>query len=92
MERAKVARDEGRWLVAGLKAEIWNVNLAADDRLSAADFMPGRKSEEDEMREFVEKVQRGESFSIDPAQATEFRRKMEESFRNVKKPELVKFH
>lgn len=43
MERARIRREESRWLAAGIKAEIWNVNLdrkAHPESLTAADFMP----------------------------------------------------
>jgi hypothetical protein len=43
MERAQIRREESRWLAAGIKAEIWNVNLDRKEHpesLTAADFMP----------------------------------------------------
>jgi hypothetical protein len=49
-----------------------------------ADFMPGAKSEEDEMREFVERVQRGDKFEIDPEAAESFKQQMQSMFSNVK--------
>jgi hypothetical protein len=48
-----------------------------------ADFMPGAKSEEDEMREFVERVQRGDTFETDPDDLERFKRQMMSSFKNV---------
>jgi hypothetical protein len=66
---------------------IANVNRDTDRKpepFTAADFMPGAKSEEDEMREFVEKVQRGESFEVDPEEAAAFRRTMAATFGNLK--------
>lgn len=66
---------------------IANVNRDSDRKpepFTAADFMPGAKSEEDEMREFVEMVQRGESFEVDPEEAASFRRIMAATFGNLK--------
>ncbi len=51
---------------------------------TVADFMPGARTEEDEMREFVERVQRGDTFEVDPAEAAAFRRQMTMTFRNVR--------
>jgi hypothetical protein len=48
-----------------------------------ADFMPGAKSEEDEMREFAEAVMRGDSFEADPDAIEEFKRQMTSSFKNI---------
>jgi hypothetical protein len=85
MERAKVARDEGRWLAAGIKAEIWNVNIDLEKHRprTAADFMPGAQAEDDEMREFVDKVQRGEKFEVDPRAVAAFRAELERKFSGI---------
>lgn len=48
-----------------------------------ADFMPGAKSEEEEMREFVERVQRGDKFETDPEELARFKTQMRSSFRNL---------
>ena len=45
-----------------------------------AHFMPGAKSEEDEMREFAEAVMRGEKFETDPEDLDRFKREMERTF------------
>lgn len=69
---------------------IANVNRDSDRKpepFTAADFMPGAKTEEDDMREFVEKVQRGDSFEVDPAEVDNFRRTMAATFGNLKPAE-----
>lgn len=66
---------------------VANVNRDSERKpepFTAADFMPGAKTEEDDMREFVEKVQRGESFEVDPVEIDNFRRTMGGTFRNLK--------
>jgi hypothetical protein len=85
MDRAKVARDEGRWLAAAIRADIWNVNrdLEKHRMLTAADFMPGAKTEEDEDREFAEKVMRGEKFEVDPKAVAAFRANLTRQFSGV---------
>lgn len=50
---------------------------------AAADFLPGAATEEDEMREFAERVMRGDKFEVDPDQVAAFRREMVTSFKNV---------
>ena len=63
-----------------------NVNRDAEKRpepWQPADFMPGAKSEEDEMREFVEAVQRGDTFETDPEDLERFKQQMVANFRNV---------
>lgn len=60
-----------------------NVNRDPERRpepYTAAQFMPGAKTEDDEMREFVEAIQRGETFEVDPDQAEAFKRQMESTF------------
>ena len=66
---------------------IANVNRDPDRRaepFTPADFMPGAKTEEDEMREFVEAVQRGEKFETDPAALEQFKQQLHSTFRNVR--------
>lgn len=46
--------------------------------------MPGAKTEEDEMREFVEAVQRGDKFETDPAALDQFKQQLHSTFRNVR--------
>ena len=65
---------------------IANVNRDTDVRsepFTAADFMPGAKTEEDEMREFAEAVARGETFETDPEEFEAFKRQFTSTFRNV---------
>ena len=62
---------------------IANVNRDPERRpepFQPADFMPGAKSEEDEMREFVEAIQRGDKFEMDPEEMENFKRNMERTF------------
>jgi hypothetical protein len=62
---------------------IANVNRDSERRpepYTAAQFMPGAKTEEDEMREFVEAIQRGDTFEVDPEQAEAFKRQMMATF------------
>lgn len=69
-----------------MQAALYNVNNDWDKRpqgWSAADFMPGARTDEDEMREFVEAVQRGDNFEADPEEAARFRRQMEATFGNI---------
>jgi hypothetical protein len=66
-----------------------NVNRDPDKRpepWQPADFMPGAKSEEDEMREFAEKVMRGEKFEPDLEAIATFKQQMRVSFKNVVTP------
>lgn len=68
---------------------IANVNRDAErrpDPWQPADFMPGAKTEEDEMREFVEAIQRGDTFETDPEDLERFKQQMETSFKNVVTP------
>jgi hypothetical protein len=63
-----------------------NVNRDSEKRpepWQPADFMPGAKSEEDEMREFVEAIQRGDTFETDPEDLDRFKRQMVSTFGNV---------
>jgi hypothetical protein len=48
-----------------------------------AQFLPGAKTDEDELREFAEAVARGESFEPDPELNEQFKRQMQEAFRNI---------
>jgi hypothetical protein len=87
LERHRIAREENRWLVAALCAELWNPHLSADDRLTASDFMPGAaERREQEHRDFIEKVQRGEKFEVDQDEVANFRRRMMEAFSDVPGP------
>jgi hypothetical protein len=59
------------------------VNRDADKRpdpWQPAHFMPGAKSEEDEMREFAEAVMRGDKFEADPDEIDRFKRQMQDTF------------
>lgn len=53
------------------------------------DFIPGAggrglKSEDEEMREFIDEIQGGKKFETDPEQLAAFKRSMETNFGNVK--------
>jgi hypothetical protein len=68
---------------------IANVNRDAERRpepWQPAHFMPGAKSEEDEMQEFVEAIQRGDTFETDPEDLEHFKQQMQRSFKNVVTP------
>lgn len=82
MDRAKVARDEARWIAATIRADIWNQNRDLENNrpLTGADFMPGARTEEDEMREFAEKVMSGEHFQVDPVEVAAFRARLKATF------------
>jgi len=78
---------ETLWPAALVCSVIANVNRDSDKRSepwTPADFMPGARSEEDEMREFAERVLRGDKFDADPDAVRAFRHKMEAAFNNVK--------
>jgi hypothetical protein len=65
---------------------IANVHRDPDKRSEPwqpADFMPGAKTAEDEMREFVEAIENGDSFDVDPAEMEAFKRRLEGTFSNV---------
>jgi hypothetical protein len=82
---AELFRDR-LWPAALVCSVIANVNRDAEKRpepFSAADFMPGAKTEEDEMREFVEAIQRGETFATDPDELEQFKRSMHAAFGNI---------
>ena len=85
MERYRIARDEGRWLAGGIRSDIWNVNRDPEKSkpLTAAHFVPGAKTPEDEDREFLEKVVNGERFeSPDEEELRRFRSQMGTTFAN----------
>jgi hypothetical protein len=89
IDRARVARDEVRWLAAAQRADFWNAHRGENDEpVTPAYFMPGAagvKSEQDELREFIDKIQRGEKIDPPPpAQVAAFRAAMQNNFRNVK--------
>lgn len=87
MLRDELAEQHERLVPAALICSVLaNINRDPDRRsepYTPADFLPGAKSEEDEMREFVEAVQRGDRFELDPEDSEAFKRKMQETFRNV---------
>ena len=65
---------------------IANVNRDPDTKpepYTAADFMPGAKSDEEEMAEFAERVLRGDTFEVDPEAVEAFRLQMRTNFRNL---------
>ena len=65
---------------------IANVNRDPDKRSEPwqpADFMPGAKSEHDEMREFVEAIERGDAFEVDPEEMAAFKKDLESTFNNI---------
>jgi hypothetical protein len=71
---------------AALMALLANVHRDPDSHpepFTPAQFMPGAKSEDDEMREFAEAVMRGDTFEVDPEALDRFKRQMQSSFRNV---------
>ena len=68
-EQAAIRRES--WQRAALVcAVLANVHRGEDiEPYSVDDFMPGaegRKSDEEDMRDFVEQIQRGEKFEADP--------------------------
>jgi hypothetical protein len=73
-----------RFLPAALICSvIANVNRDPERRPNPwepRDFMPGARTEEDEMREFAEAVGRGETFETDPEDIERFKRQMEATF------------
>jgi hypothetical protein len=79
--------DRERFAPAALVcAVLANINRDPDKRsepFTTADFLPGAKTEEDEMREFAEAVARGETFEADPEESAAFRRQMQASFGNL---------
>lgn len=85
--RDELAEQKERMLPAALICSVLaNCHRDTDrrqDPYTPADFMPGAKSEEDEMREFVEAVQRGEHFEPDPESVEDFKRQIQTTFRNV---------
>jgi hypothetical protein len=71
-------------MICSLLANIHRDEDAHPEPYTPADFMPGAKSEEDDMREFAEAVMRGDKFEMDPEQAAAFRHSMVTSFKNVR--------
>lgn len=72
---------------ACIQALLANIYRDPEKRIepyTPADFLPGAKSEEDEWREFIELVQSGHKFEVDPEKVAEFRRQMTTTFKNVK--------
>lgn len=67
---------------------IYNVNNDYEknpEGFSPMDFMPGAKSADDDMREFVEAVERGDKFETSAEEIAAFRSGIESTFRNVKR-------
>ena len=66
------------WPAALVCSVIANVNRDSKRRsepFTPSDFMPGARTEEDEMREFAEAVMRGDKFEPDPDAVALFRQK-----------------
>lgn len=79
-----LARLERRSDVALICAVLANLNRGPDDEpYDLGDFMPGALSEEDQMREFVEAVQRGEKFEDPPEVVASFRRALETNWKGI---------
>jgi hypothetical protein len=63
-----------------------NINRDRDQRpepFTPADFLPGARTEDDDMEEFVRLVQSGHKFEADPEQVAQFRRQMMSTFGNL---------
>jgi hypothetical protein len=77
-----------RMLPAALVCSVLaNINRDADKRpepYTAADFMPGAKTDEEEMQEFAERVMRGDTFETDPDDLQQFKRQMLTTFGNIR--------
>jgi hypothetical protein len=71
-------------MICSLLANINRDEERRPEPYTPNDFLPGARTEEDEMREFAEAVMRGDTFEVDPEQIAEFRQKMVTSFKNVK--------
>jgi hypothetical protein len=54
-----------------------------DDPWKPADFMPGAKNDRDEMLAFVEALEAGETFDVDPQEMVVFKKQLESSFSNI---------
>ena len=85
-ERLTVRDKKLRYHAAILEAAIYNVNRDSEKRpepFTANDFMPdeSRHSEQDEMKEFVLAVERGEFEEPDPAQVKAFTQGLMSQFR-----------
>jgi hypothetical protein len=68
-----------------------NIHRPEDrDPFTIEDFLPGAggvrrlKSEDEEMREFIDEIQSGKKFETPPEQLATFKRAMEANFGNVK--------
>jgi len=73
------------WPAAMVASVIANVNRGKDtEPFEPADFMPGAKTKEQELREWADAVMRGEKFEADPEAAAEFKKQMQASFSNLK--------
>lgn len=76
------------WPAALICSVIANAHRNKDERpepFTAADFMPGAevKTREQELREWADAVERGETFEADPEELEEFKRQMQSSFKNI---------
>lgn len=86
MECLHDERLEERSHAALICAVLANINRDPEHRpYDVKDFMPGAKSEEDELREFAEAVARGETFEDPPEVVAEFRRSLEANFSGIEK-------
>lgn len=90
-EQATIRRES--WMPAALICTVLaNIHREADrEPYTIDDFIPGAggrglKSEDEEMREFIDEIQSGKKFETDPEQLAAFKRSMETSFGNVKPP------
>lgn len=64
-----------------------NIHRPEDrEPFTIADFVPGarpRKTEDEEMREFIDEIQSGKKFETDPEQLAAFKHAMLSNFGNV---------
>lgn len=67
-------------LVCSIIAEVNRDPDRRPEPFTPAFFMPGAKTDDEEMREFVEAVQRGDTFESDPEAIAAFKKQMEEAF------------
>lgn len=73
--------------IQSLLANIYRDQEKKPDPYMPADFLPGAKnSEEDDWRDFIEKVQSGYKFEVDPRQVAQFRAEMNRAFKDVDAP------
>lgn len=61
-----------------------NINRGEDDApWKPSDFMPGASSDRDEMLAFVEAIEAGETFDVDPGEMAVFKQQLESTFSNI---------